>query len=134
MDIKDLMIGDWILFEPFKNDSTPKRVGGIDGSMVSINCLWEAFHHIRPIPLTKEILQKNGVDTWEEPSTIVQIGSIEIDKETKMYFQIRQGDKEVFMRISHIGAGSYELRMSIRFVHQLQHAIKLCGINKDIEI
>ena len=129
MKVNELMIGDWVLFEPIKNDSTPKRVGGIDGSMVSINCLWEAFHHIRPIPLTEEIIKKNGFvnDFYEDESVadyhVIRHEGYSFNTEIAL---ITWCNGNVIISTDFDGKVSKE----IQFVHELQHALRLCGLNE----
>lgn len=75
--------------------------------------------HLFPIPLTPEILEKNGfryndmpfVQGWE------QFG-------LTLYY----GDNEYL-----INCGQ-NVAMKINAVHQLQHALQLCGIKKEIRL
>lgn len=124
MKVSELMIGDWVLFEPFKNDSTPKRVGGVDGGMVSINCLWEAPLYIRPIPLTADILAKNGFgDSSATNEKFFECGDFEIWIDFK-----EQG----YWACIKNRVGELYFEGNKRYVHELQHALRLCGIDKEI--
>lgn len=99
MKAEDLMTGDWILY---------------GGKPVQVLQLSEGkdYKHISPIPITPEILEKNGWALWE------------IEGEYKGVISIygREAPFGVFDGIE------------INFVHQLQHALRLCGIDKTIEL
>ena len=124
------MIGDWVdVYHELPDESgfyKPLQVTGIhsnDGVCFGysvIECPWddpEEFEEaIMPIPLTPEILEKNGFELqsfsgemygnwWESPE-----------------FLIRED-----MRDS-IGKNNFKFE----YVHQLQHALKLCGVEKEI--
>ena len=84
---------------------------------------------IKPIPLTLEILEKNGFekeivngDTYFTLDDIV----LENNYEFGFYFGRFYGDSEDgFVFVDTI---------AIKYVHQLQHLLHLCGIDKEIEL
>ena len=70
MEAKDLMIGDWVLHE-----NTYKRVDVVWNNAMSLtnpNKTWGSiyadkfYEGIEPIPITPEILEKNGFKKKEE--------------------------------------------------------------------
>lgn len=74
---------------------------------------------IQPIPLTKEILEKNGF-VWD-------------------YSPICQCWEQYGLSIYLIGGGyrvncGQNVSCKIDFVHELQHLFRLCGIDKEIEL
>ena len=88
-----------------------------------------ALNELTPIPLTPEILEQNGF-----------IGDKNVCK-TKM----RDDSKDELwqceyawylknLRIKNRTNGSVARLYNIMFVHELQHALRLCGIDKEIEI
>ena len=114
MKANELMLGDWVLC-----DGKPYQIAEI-GGMVCINYekeLFAALEDIKPIPLTPEILEKN-FPTYEglawKPSdmtgTIPAFTTIRIDED-----------------FAHI-------EIDLLYVHELQHALRLCGIDLDIVI
>ena len=122
MKANELMIGDWVEFvspdgqgfyaqvEALNDDGTFSEGGFFEDNMV------------RPIPLTHEILEKNGMvglcgSNW--PSS----GHPSIELTSTM-------DGELLWTIN---CNEYEI-MSFKYVHELQHALKICGVEKEIEL
>jgi hypothetical protein len=87
---------------------------------------------IEPIPLTPEILEKNGFvkgDTmdFEDEIYCVELFNIHYDNEERRFWVCNFFESEYgTCEINHL--------FQIKHVHQLQHALKLCGINKEIEL
>ena len=105
MKAKELMIDDWVYY-----GNKPVQVLQLSEG--------KDYKTIRPIPLTQEILEKNGFDEqrFERMSVWSILGfSIELDFSTWKYYWAN-GDVE------------------ISSVHELQHALRLCGIEKEIVI
>jgi len=121
MALKDLMIGDWILD------------GNVYAQVTSITCdgIIETTHNkfsnielVEPIPITPEILKKIGfetkpnigyiIDDWDGTQIIYDNWNhiLRIIKDYKTCLDI-----ETFSEMT---------------VHELQHALKLCGIEKEI--
>jgi len=99
---------------------------GIDGEIFDLN-------RVKPIPLTPEILAKNGLEK-RCSDELVLFDNSKIDT-TGEYFIIRY-----FVNTQRVwlckGTGVYEneIRKNCQYVHELQHALKLCGINIEIEL
>lgn len=133
------MIGDWVNVLNYHWDGSPYtgQVNGITkkhgtyylqfGSALSVE-----IDRCEPILLTPEILEKNGFKSiyqneksaykWKEYEDDDNYQSIIID------FKVKAAS----------GAWNEKSRMSykgrILYVHELQRAIKLCGISKTIEL
>lgn len=125
MEVNELMIGDWVVRESHKN--TPQQVIGIGDKGVTLKLEggWcgEAIDLIEPIPLTPKILEKNefyhehNVGLVYEDGNGSEIIYSTFDNELKI---IR--DREVILR-----------KQDWLFpVHELQHALRLAGIKKEI--
>lgn len=125
LSCKDLMVGDWVTGKkwrenPFKltriNDNG-KYYYGItsDGTQVGPFLLEE----IEPIPLTPEILEKNGfeffIDTWY----------LQTEERKPIHIRFMDG----FIAIS---INCNIIPMRLKYVHQLQHALRNCEIEKEI--
>ena len=120
----DIMIGDW-LYSIIYNQTLhkkPIRVTGIrtdtDNSphiQGDDTDVWYGLDTYEPIPLTEEILQKN----FPNPSEIVWFP---LDTKPR-YFNIYW---------EYPSFGDREIRLNIQWVHELQHILKLCNINKEI--
>ena len=115
MKANELMIGDWV-YRPACYDQVKEirytGVIGIDGMRGVI-----AFSELEPIPLTPEILEKNGFikERLYCHGTPLQ------------YCVLVDG---LWIDIS--GENFFEGKLD--YVHQLQHALRLCGIDKEIEL
>ena len=128
--ISDLSVGDWVTTDyEDSNGDTVCKVEGIekwrngyvlivkrkDGNVdtLGIRCF-------KPIPITAEILEKNGISkTYESDEYAVYKG--EGFNVTEYYTELWE-----FERCRN--------RLMIRNVHQLQHALRLAGVEKEIEI
>ena len=116
MKATDLMVGDWVyIHEPECKGHRIDSIDELDGQVGADGEVYDECD-IRPIPLTEEILVKNG---WrKEPTTIDGDyanwhGEIPICQEEDEF--------------------NYE-RIELIYVHQLQHLLRLCGIEKEIEL
>lgn len=132
MRANELQIGDWVLI------NTPRQVAQITQSKVGYHtepreCRmhYARYAEVKPIPITAEILEKNG---FKYDSSIrmwlygvgnkygIGVGLWgELGVPVKCY---EQGEN--YMRKIHLPYTP--------FVHQLQQAIRLCGIDKKIEV
>lgn len=130
LNVNELMIGDWVLVNG--NPMQIQAINDIDGEIMAgdeLYCLVEDRVHsedkIEPIPLTAEILEKNGFELVRNvPCPNKNVWSFDTfsiyehhDKRRYPYFWIPLGDNA-----------------DIKYVHELQHALRLCGIDKTIEI
>ena len=78
---------------------------------------------IEPIPLTPEILEKNGYKDrlyYFECEELYPHSFARIYYEDGVYYF---GDEEGFVKT-----------LEIKYVHQLQHALRLAGVEKEIEL
>ena len=93
---------------------------------------------IEPIPLTPEIMKKNGFEEID----LTKIGGEFYDA-----FYIlrgkRAGIEHAIFQLSRmrgnskrwqVATGSRDVVIVINYVHELQHALKLCGIDKQITL
>ena len=126
MEANELMIGDWVEV-PFL-EGKPKIVKVEEILFDEINPEWDGMEnyggvkikYVKPIPLTSEILEKN-----------------EFTKEYGVWVIYRHPSFKWFVLYKKefgyaISVG--ESKVNINYVHELQHALKLCGIDKTIEL
>lgn len=131
MKANELMIGDWV--QGFVPD-TYSRVEAIPGEN-RLGVISSGGHYIasvaddfQPIPLTPEILEKNG---WKHKyygiyrQTIGETITIDIYPEGCSVEDER--GSQCRYRLRHHLPGP-------KFVHELQHALRLCGIEKEIKL
>lgn len=137
MESKDLMLGDWVdvnglpsqVFELAYNKNEKEMTIGILDPQGEIYSCFEGYDHVAPIPLTDEILEKNGLVLEDEFGYSA----------FALHFM---EDKNLDLELSKSESGFWCWSIScdeycvvqLHYVHQLQHALRLCGIEKDIEL
>ena len=134
MEPKELMQFDWVCLE---DDSTPRQVDFIRTGEVGL--YWNKIvtpPYIKPIPLTPEILEKNGflanMHVYPYPYYEYEVKEIKV----KVGFAFPQGDKTSYKEpwVYIDSERVFIEHLPCVFVHQLQHALRLCGIEKEIEL
>lgn len=110
MRSRELQIGDWVYFG--KDEYSPSKIDGIlpydEGVVLDFDNEPISNDHIRPIPLTAAILEKNGFKDGGVLSYEFYDG----------YHVFLEAEK----RSVHAGA--------LWYVHELQRALRLCGMNE----
>ena len=127
MKIGDLSIGDWVLMngEPAKamrlTMAGRSIFRGLSGQIYG-----SVGGDISPLPITPEILEKNGfkkngennewnIGEWNERPFI----GVSLDRQS--------------MRITYLGTDIFVVHQVV-CVHQLQHALRLACVGKEIEL
>lgn len=118
MNSNELMIGDLVMYNPnvfiedeyeHTHECYVERISsGEDIDLAIDGCFY-------PIPLTPEILEKNGFDIHET------LGEWHPSVDGFRFIN-KYSDEP--LEIDACG-----LYVEIRYVHQLQHALRLCGLN-----
>ena len=145
MKCEDLMIGDWVIV-----NGKPMQVASIGTTRVGFKdeggyIFYHLYEEVNPIQLTKEILVNNG---FERIDTTIGNYALSIDVE-KVYDKNDYSTRE-FLRIGTYLRGGYfngffeienstqeeysSCKRRCKYVHELQHSLRLCGINKEIKI
>ena len=127
MKAKELMIDDWVCLE---DDPTPRQVDFIRTGEVGL--YWNKIvtpPYIKPILLTPEILEKNGWTYNDEdekfaPQTWVGGGLMLQDADDGGYRIVVTSDWD--------DEDTNNTPFVILYVHELQHALKLRRIKKEI--
>ena len=121
MKANELMIGDWLKHY----NGTPMQVTKITTEHFAcaekrgMNC-WEYNNKYEPIPLTPEILDKNGLTN--DPY------GCHFKEDEYMTLEISVEEEGVYWTINY---NEYSI-LKLKYVHELQHVLKLCGIDKEI--
>jgi hypothetical protein len=129
MKVNELMVGDLVyIHEPECKGHRIDAIDELDGHVGADGEVYDECD-IRPIPLTEEILVKNGF-TYEEDTFLPDTGYWSLsDEDGLLYFTINafgvKGSGEVAFGYQDIALNS---------VHQLQHLLRLCGLKKEIEL
>lgn len=131
MKATELMIGDVVTFKDCQNDAIPTIVEiwqvSADGNALVFIDGSKALDEITVdddvvgLPLTAEILGKNG---FEEDGGYWLLE----DKETEDYLLLLGKISNAFVLFT---AG---ITIGLRYVHELQHLYRICGISKQIEL
>lgn len=118
LKITDLSVGDWV-----KVDDEYRMVRGIDATtgLISLYSLAMpcCLGVVRPIPITPEILEQNGF-----------VKNLGIYYHSEVLFELERV-RDTWHRT--VNAGEYDI-YEIKYVHQLQHALRLEGANKEIRL
>ena len=143
MKAKELMIGDWVLCD--RNAQSDYEFDNVDYQPYQIangedidyafeqNMIGDADVY-QPIPLTAEILERNGFEVQDQGGgrRDVWIGfGVDCEGDIEVEFQY---NIPTHLKIDGVFKGEYYTSTNIKYVHLLQHALKLCGIEKEIEL
>lgn len=138
---KNIMVGDWVklnydvCYKTGKSIYTPVQVIGInkDGT-IDVNCTidksksmqdgWD-LKLIEPIPLISEIFEKNGF----KKNTSNTKMCLDIHEYRLIYNLTNR-----LFTIFNESEGIILVQKPIVTVHKLQHALKLCEIDKEIKL
>lgn len=138
MKANELMVGDWVLYHQThellsldKIQPTDKYIrieSIVEEGVNEVYCQgdidWVGYDEIEPVPLTEEILKANG---WTE----FHYGHFEDENhrhftrgfDRRLELSLIKGDNCFCTNFS-LG------RIDFYFVHELQHALKNCGLNE----
>ena len=129
MKSNELMISDWVMHtDPINNGEKVqvKEIHG-DGYITVDGAITKRFE---PIPLTAEILEKNGFVEFMPHNWQIVIDNIMIE--------IRESEHNmaIWLDWEEHDTGTYAsyILPSPNYVHELQHALRLCNIDKEIEL
>lgn len=153
MKTNELMIGDWVNYRPGWIDEDSGKVVYESGTGFPVrvefiyNCrggegliqyndgendgIEAAEYELFPIPLTPEILEKNGFTDCETTKLDREMGN------TFWYLGKDNFISDSALMIN-LMKDSFLIRFGnstidrLRFVHEFQHALRLCGIEKEI--
>lgn len=117
MHYKDLMIGDWVEYRTYNNTTHKCHITLIDKG-ASYECC-------SPIPLTEEILKINGFKDYGE----IKEYQFEEDGEKYKFYLKAMYNKDNVRDAWGTNIGG-ALPSLITYVHELQHALRLCGLEK----
>jgi hypothetical protein len=114
LKVTDLMVGDWCYIKDYPMSAQPMQV--------------KKEHFVRslvefePIPLTPEILKKNGFGGNKPKVKLI------LEDTRKLLYNIYEKELTIYWNSQVV------FRSPCAYAHQLQHALRLCGIDKEIEL
>ena len=140
MKANELQIGDYVDYrgQVIKVTSLYDKGGSNEVGWSDKESVWVNADNVVPIPLITEILKKNGFETEDYvhfsiqgQSDILELLLVEVPFDG-YYFDIVRTEKTINKCNQRCYIDRYFA--SIDYVHQLQHALRLCGIEKEIEL
>ena len=157
MKATDLMIGDWVMLNPSLKEyypfaGKPCMVIGLrdDDGAIKIDYddgkyFWtDEEDDVIPIPLTPEILEKNGFEIDGMPENMIPVDERDWSDDTYVWSQQETPEEEkqvsVYMDdpynffVEIICKYCHADGIHVKYVHELQHALRLCKIEKEIEL
>ena len=161
MKASELMVGDWVNYRPGWIDEEtgkPEYECG-EGFPVKITCIYDclaqyddmlpdgtintievANYELSGIPITPEILEKNGFAKEKEDELGITYYFLARPFTTQItLYKEPIGGVSILFKVwgrvpsSEVGVNDIHL-CSVKYVHEMQHALRLCGIEKEIEL
>lgn len=116
IDVKELSVGDWVICNHYQDKPFTKQFGVADFAKGE-------YEFCDPIPLTSDILVKNGFKQ----------NGVDLDVEWVLTTDTS------FVILYKLPQGLFYTETSgdnilLEHIHQLQHLLRLCGIEKEIEL
>lgn len=130
MKVTNLMVGDWILI-----NNIPHKIQAIDSIDAEIRADDELYYigedryhsedKIEGVPITPEILEKNGIRKRRDEYAV-------FGWEGMKQWYVTLEDFKPQYDFWFITSSDRDLNISgqIRYVHQLQHALRICGLDE----
>lgn len=124
MEITDLMLNDYVMIHCFDGSDIVIKVTRVEGESGTVYGIskqgshWANIEDVKPIPLTPEILEKNGFvnnEGWDEFVHYSDYPFID--------FTLQVDEDGFCLDLPNA---------RIAYVHELQHALKLFKIKKEI--
>ena len=135
MITKEIMIDDWVINTEFGKN----KMGQVE--IVELTRVWlrncntyVPCEFIKPIPLTQEILEKNGFEVQDQGGGRKDVWTgfdIDCEEDIEIEFQY---NVPVYLKIDGGYKGEYYTSSDIKYIHELQHAMRLCNIKKEIKL
>lgn len=147
MKENELMVGDWVYgcTDPYSPDEEQKKFPvkviriDLDGDIYTMgqnpsdDPYDDEWWNIEPIPITPEILEKN----FEKREVRILVGTkthyclgndyfdLAVSEYTDSIWEVEYTNCEAHFPL---------IRNLVGYVHELQHALRLCGITREITI
>ena len=129
----ELMIGDWVLVpklidevEDIKGHFQIRQLRDCDLDVFGFKEL--KYNEVKPIPITTEILERNGFKIiLAEDINFYRAEYKDNDNRGIYYFESK------LMAIGNYKTNN-RAEIHCEYVHELQNALRLCGIKKEMEL
>ena len=136
LKISDLSVGDWVrVINQFNAqiDGYHSGSGSLSLKTRQGNLVHYRLEDIRPIPITAEILEKNG---WSADGMYAFL-CIDEHRHLEYYYhehRLRKYYCGVDESQNHAKVNDITFAVHCYSVHQLQHALRLAGVDKEINL
>jgi hypothetical protein len=141
MKASELMVGDWVYAIDDNGEKHPCRANNLEYDYTNKRgdfCVdfygtgyeaeWpDVTFNVEPIPITPEILEKNGF-VQNPRSKSRRSHQICTDS---VYISWWRGRLNILFK-PFIGHSTNHVNVDGKYVHELQHALRICGIEKEI--
>lgn len=135
--ISELSVGDWVTYD---RNTTPVQILCVDSRAVECVVMTDGcfvsgaigfLDKVNPIPLTPEILEKNGFVDYE-----VGKGWYVLNVADDLRVWVHRNSHDwTFQLMKWSPLSTHEIdKVFIKYTHQLQHALRLAGVGKEIEV
>ena len=132
MKVSDLQLGDWVdCFGGSVKVTTIKTAYNNGEDFIIIMSPLKSIEYsfkseyIKPIPLTTDILTNNGFTQDTIGSGLI----LHIDNSENLYVLVNYRYNGECRNVE-ISNKMYNLSCPIKYVHELQHALRLCGLSE----
>lgn len=132
MKANELIIGDWLQYKgqfnafTFRVEQITKRKVGYHAEPCENRIHYLRLSECQPIPLTPEILERNGFRLFDEADK-----TYHLEYADGIYAQADFKADEPYVYVSN---RCYFACPYCKHVHELQHALRQCRIEKEIEL
>ena len=136
LKVQDLMVGDWLMF----NDK-PCQVKGLHNDDTVTLTGYRSMYYLidaEPIPLTPEILEKNG---FKLEYFISEYFTSECEHYIGIDDRVALNNDKEYMNSNnewcvHVDSETYctIATCELTYLHELQHILRLCKIDKEIVV
>lgn len=132
--ISELSVGDWVRYRDreWQVCSLYKFTEEV-GLWRKDSQFCEYVSDLHPIPLTPEILEKNGFTRWVRGSNKGDY-YLDIPRTKRVWLYYDFGTYKMAYIRNTGGCETFFKCRDIASVHQLQHALRLAGVGKEIEV
>jgi hypothetical protein len=136
MKVNEIQIGDYVDYrgQIIKVTSLYDKGGSNEVGWSNKESVWVNADNVEPIPLTQEILEKNGFFANRHVYPYPYYEYENKEDKLKVGFAFPRGDKTsykdpwVYIDSERV----YVEHLPCIYVHQLQQAMRICGIKKEI--
>ena len=128
MKLSELKLGDWVYAKnPITCEDMPCKVESLADCKILAGKIWFKLDELTPIPLTEEIIEKNG---WRENDEIWGIDYTF----GHLHIEFFSNGKEIEAMVSVTDGRDVCCLKQIKHIHELQHILWALGIKDNLKV